>query len=253
MIYRTILSLSLLLFIGACQSTGDDSTTDTPSAQAIVDSAIAYHGGSRFEQMDLSFDFRGKHFEVHHDNGQFKYVRSFENNSGHTIQDVLTNDGFFRIRNGDTLSDMDQKTRNAAYSATNSVVYFALLPYGLNDAAVNKNYLGTTELEGNTYHKVRVTFDEQEGGKDHHDIFLYWFNKNNYRLDYLAYQFFTDGGGYRFRRAYNRHQAGNLLLNDYINYEPRAGEIPFTSIDSLFAAGELKEVSRIDLENVSLQ
>lgn len=87
------------------------------------------------------------------------------------------------------------------YNSVNSVHYFAYLPQGLNDKAVQKELLGEVVLKGEPYYKVRVTFAQEGGGNDYEDVFIYWFHKQKFTMDYLAYEFHVDGGGMRFREA----------------------------------------------------
>ena len=72
-------------------------------------------------------------------------------------------------------------------SSVNSVHYFAHLPYGLNDKAVNKKLVGDAEINGMPYYQLKVTFSQNGGGTDHHDEFLYWIHKENFTIDYLHF------------------------------------------------------------------
>ena len=108
---------------------------------------------------------------------------------------------------------------NVYANSVNSVHYFANLPYGLNDPAVNKEFLGEVAIKDKEYYKIKVTFDQKGGGKDYEDIYLYWFNKETFKPDYLAYKFYVDGGGIRFRVAYNERYLGGIRFVDYENYE----------------------------------
>ena len=233
----SILTLGFLLF-----SCGDR------QAQRIVDEAISAHGGEAFESMELSFDFRKRHYTATRDNGMFTYTREFTDSTG-SIKDVLSNDGFTRYVDG-SIIDLPDKRKKAFTSSVNSVIYFALLPFGLNDDAVNKEWIRGTEIGGNRYEVVRVTFDETAGGSDHQDIFLYWFNSETYTMDYLAYTYETDGGGLRFRKAVNPRVVGGIRVQDYINYKPKDETIPLDSLEPLFVRGELEILSEIRQENV---
>ena len=60
-----------------------------------------------------------------------------------------------------------------SYSASvNSVHYFAVLPYGLDGKAVNKTYVNKVDIKGKSYHKIKVTFNEEGGGEDFEDVFM---------------------------------------------------------------------------------
>ena len=99
---------------------------------------------------------------------------------------------------------------------------------------------------------MRVTFDEEGGGEDYNDIFIYWFDKEDFSMDYLAYQYFTEGGGIRFREAINVREIEGITFQDYVNYKPDSDSIKLVGIDQVFENGNLIEISRIELENVKV-
>lgn len=238
---------SILLLFTCCQS--DNKPTD---AQKIVDRAIEAHGGKAFEQAHIQFDFRDRTYVYKREDGIFEYRRIFADSSGRQVTDILSNTDFTRLINGDT-TQLKEKKASAYASSVNSVVYFALLPYRLNDEAVQKEYLGTAELEGIPYHKVRVSFTEEGGGEDFEDIYVFWFRQDTHTVDYLAYSFHTNGGGYRFRKAYNPRTLGGIRWQDYINYKPATTEgLQVAQLDELFKTGKLEELSRIELKNLKV-
>ena len=180
--------LSILLFsalsFAACRQ--QETTTE---AQEIVDKSIEAHGGNAFEQAYLSFDFRDRGYVYKREGGIYEYRRVFTDSTEQNITDILNNNGFTRLINGDT-TQLTAERRQAYTNSVNSVIYFALLPYRLNDQAVQKKYLGPeTTIEGEAYHKLKVTFKQDGGGEDFEDEFIYWFHQDTHSLDYLAYSF----------------------------------------------------------------
>jgi len=165
---------------------------------------------------------------------------------------VLNNKGLFREINGQKVS-LSPKDSSAYSNSVNSVLYFALLPYFLNDPAVNATYLGEADIKGEPYHEIMVTFSKEGGGKDHEDEFVYWIHQERHTMDYLAYNYLTDGGGARFREAYNTRTVEGIRFADYINYKPEGDSRDVATFDSLFEAGKLEELSRIDSENVQVK
>ncbi|MBT8320702.1 MAG: deoxyribose-phosphate aldolase, partial [Eudoraea sp.] len=137
-------------------------------------------------------------------------------------------------------------------NSINSVHYFARLPYGLNDKAVMKRYLGESVIAGKTYHKIEVTFQKEGGGDDFDDIYVYWFNKITNKPDYLAYEFLVDGGGKRFRKALNERYAEGIRFVDYLNYKPATQEVSVYELDSSFMQNELELLSRIELKDIQV-
>jgi hypothetical protein len=238
----------LLAFISAFSSCKNAQTEEsTLSAQAIVDSAISKSGGVNYENLKVAFDFRNKSYQLERESGKFTYQRAFTDSSENRFVDRLWNAGFERTIN-DSVVSLSEKKANAYSNSINSVMYFALLPYGLNDSAVEKEVLPTVSIKNINYHKIKVTFKQEGGGEDFDDVFIYWFRKENFQLDYFAYKYHTDGGGIRFREAYGRSEFGGVSFANYVNYKPKSQEIDFFGIDALFENGELMEVSRIENE-----
>jgi hypothetical protein len=231
----------VLLLLSAC------STRQGDKAQSVVDAAIAAHGGEKFEHLRIAFDFRDRHYTAIRQGGIYAYTRSFTDSTGQ-VEDRLSNEGFARKVNG-RLVKLPQERKAAFSRSVNSVIYFALLPFGLNDPAVRKQYLGEATIKQQPYHKVKITFAPEEGGEDHQDEFIYWIHQKTHLVDYLAYSYQTDEGGMRFRQAYQPRQVAGLRFQQYINYEP-AQPAALEQMDKLFEAGQLKELSRIELENI---
>jgi len=220
-------------------------------SQEIIDDAIKAHGGARFDKAFIEFDFRGRHYTSHRKNGLFTYTREFDDSTGH-IKDVLSNDGFRREIN-DGLAKIPGERANAFKNSVNSVLYFALLPYGLNDPSVNKVYVKESELKGKKYDVIRVTFKKAGGGKDHDDVFLYWINQDTHYLDYFAYSYLTDGGGVRFREAINARVIDGIRFQDYINYQPKTKDLMLDEVEELFHDNKLETLSTINHENIKVK
>ncbi|MEM7655372.1 MAG: DUF6503 family protein [Bacteroidota bacterium] len=246
-----ILFLPLLILFAACARPTTQSEPAIPPqealspAQQLVNEAIEAHGGATYEAFALEFQFRDKRYRGTRNGGKFQYERLFEQGED-AVRDVLTNDSFERYLNG-TLVDVPDTMAAKYANSVNSVWYFALLPYGLNDGAVNKQLLGRSEIKGINYHKLQVDFEEEGGGKDFDDVFVYWIHPETKRVDYLAYEYHTDGGGIRFREAYHSRMVEGILLQDYVNYKAKPEKVELLDIETAFQAGELQELSRIEL------
>jgi hypothetical protein len=246
-LYSTVITSLSLLFFAAC-------TPSTPQteAQKIVDKAIQAHGAHLIDHSIVEFDFRDRHYRATRDGGAYVYERIFSDSTGN-VQDSLSNDGFSRYVNG-ALESTTQERKDAYSNSINSVIYFAQQPYFLNDPAVNKAYLGTSKIKGETYDKVKVTFQQEGGGKDYDDEFIYWFHQEKNTMDYLAYNYQTEGGGARFRAAYNIREIKGIRFADYINLKPAdKTNMAVETFDSLYNTGALIELSRIDSENIQVE
>ncbi|MEX2596136.1 MAG: DUF6503 family protein [Salibacteraceae bacterium] len=224
---------------------------EPPTAQSVVDNAIAYAGGEKYLNSIISFDFRDKSYSVMRKGGLYEMTRTSYVSPDSTIKDIVHNYGFKRALNDSMISVPDSMAQRYKASV-NSVIYFFLLPYGLNDPSVNKKLLGEVEIKGKEYYKINVWFNEEGGGEDHDDEFIYWFQKDTYQLDYFAYSYKTDGGGMRFRVAYNQTVQNGVRYTDYINYKPSSVEVNLQSMDDAYVNGALTELSRIENDNVSI-
>ncbi len=246
-----LFALSFMLF--SCESVTNSSETpdEKPEAAQIIQQAIEAHGSKMLEGKIIDFDFRNRHYRASGVGGKYTYERIFKDTTGTQYRDVLINDDFYREVNGEkqTISAKD----SAAYAnSVNSVIYFAFLPYFLNDQAVQATYLGEVTIKDEAYHKVKVTFRQEGGGKDFEDEYIYWIHQDRYTMDYLAYNYQVDGGGARFREAYNVRTVDGIRFADYVNYKPVPKTLEVNTFDSLFVNGQLEELSRIDTENVAV-
>ena len=256
---RTILySCTLLLLIVSCEEATDkESSVGEPSSvlsesQQLIQKSIAAHGGPLYENSLVTFRFRGRQYEAARRAGKFEYKRIFNDSLERYVEDVLNNQGFYRKIEGERVELLPDKSKAYANSV-NSVIYFALLPYFLKDPAVQSDYLGKERIQGQDYEKLKVTFQQERGGKDFEDEFVYWLHQDSMTIHYLAYNYLTDGGGARFRSAYNVRREEGMRFADYINWKPKAKERrDVENFGKLFEAGELEELSKIETENIKV-
>ena len=193
--------------------------------QEIVDKSILASGGESYKVKDVFYKFRDYQYASEWNNG-VRVLKRIKVTDSTKVVDVRSSRRFERFVN-DSLVSLTDSIANLYSNSVNSVHYFVYLPYGLNDPAVNKELLGEVTLKDKEYYKVKVTFDQQGGGKDYEDIYLYWFNKETFKPDYLAYRFYVDGGGIRFRAAYNERYLGGIRFVDYENYEATVADDEF--------------------------
>jgi hypothetical protein len=248
---KILFIVNSILLSGCLSKKSVESPTDMEKdvkAQGIVDNALATHGGEKYTNSRISFIFRDQRFLIEQDQINFHYQREFTK-EGEAVKDVYENGEFYREINGNkvTLSGDD---KDDAISTINSVPYFALLPYKLNDPAVIKEYVGEVSIKGEPYHKIRVTFQQEGGGKDHDNVFYYWFHKENATMDYFGYT--KDGN--RFREANNIRVVNGIRFADYVNYKSTALIEPdLEDYDILYEDSELTELSKIELEDIIVE
>ncbi|MDX1907092.1 MAG: DUF6503 family protein [Bacteroidia bacterium] len=219
-----------------------------PDAQRLVDQCIAAHGGKAYEQFRLELDFRDKHYRAERDGGQFRYERSWQDSAG-ILTDVLTAQGLTRTLN-DTPVPLPDSIAALYAASVNSVWYFALLPYPLNDPAVLKSYIGPATVRQQPYHKLRITFRQEGGGTDFEDVFVYWIHQQTHTLDYLAYSYQDKKEqGIRFRAKTRDTLVAGIRFQDYINYKADPSW-QLENLDQAYETGQLEKLSEIALERI---
>ncbi len=221
------------------------------SVQEIVDKSIEVSGGvALYEKSTITFNFRDRKY-ISEMKGKRKTLKRILKNDTINFLDVLSPDGFERFDN-DSLVSLHDSLATKYGNSVNSVHYFSKLPYGLNDPAVQKELLGETEVKGKQYYKVKVTFNQAGGGDDFDDTYVYFFNKSTFKPDYLAYDFHVNGGGMRFREAYNERYVNGIRFVDYNNMKPIDEGVSVLQVDSLFNNDGLKLLSKIELKDVTV-
>lgn len=249
--FFALLAVSLFLVWGGCQS-----PEAPPSAAAVIDSARGAHGAPVLERAILSFDFRGDDYHIRQEEGQFHYRRTYTDSLDRSVTEGLTNDGVYRVVEGDTVS-LSASERAGIETTVNSVTYFALLPEPLDEPAVQPTYSGRDTIDGVPYHRVKVTFRQEGGGEDWQDVFMYWFRADNYTMDFLAYAFGQgpdEEPGTRFREAYNVRRRNGVRVADYYNYTvDTLSADQMAQYSDLWERGALELVSEVELDSVQVR
>lgn len=238
--------LFALILFSSCQEDRDDST-----AQQIINKTIEKAGGERYKRATIEFKFRDYIYRSSRRGGEFQLERTWEDSLG-TFRDIVSNTGFQRFRN-DSIEEVPDSMAVRFGSSVNSVHYFAHLPYGLNDRAVNKEMAGDAVIDGEPYYQLKITFQQEGGGADHHDEFMYWIHKSNYTVDYLAYKFLVNDGGIRFRVAFNPRVIEGIRFTDYKNYTIDDFNTALEDLDELYQEGKLDMLSTIETEVLNVE
>ena len=236
----------LCVIIVSCNEDNNASEADK-----IVAEAIERAGGKNYENAEIEFVFRDGTYRSSRKDGKFELSRIQTDSLGN-VEDILNNDGFQRIREGQEVKLSDSLSGVYAESV-NSVHYFLQLPYGLEDKAVKKKLIGEDTINGKEYYEIEVSFGREGGGKDHEDVYMYWIEKENFTVDYLAYRFFINEGGIRFRVAENPRNIEGIRFVDYENYKTNDLSTPLQNLDDLYEKGELIKVSDIKNEILKVE
>jgi hypothetical protein len=236
-----------LLLLTACTPKSINLT-----AQQIIDKTIFYSGANLVGNAKITFAFRDKFYRAIRENGAFELSKEYYTADSTKVREVLSNMGYQKFINNNPVKVADSLAINAS-NAVNSVHYFSVLPFGLNDQAVQKKLLKSVFLKGKEYYKIEITFHENGGGEDFEDVFIYWIGKENFLIEYLAYSYHTNDGGMRFRELKNQTINTGIRFINYNNYKPSDVSIQLTDLDVAFENNELKKVSEINLEAIEVQ
>ena len=240
---KKLLYISISFFLLSCNV--------EPTAEQIIDKSIAHYGGEAIYNSEISFRFRDIEYKMRYQKETFQLERSYKDSTGN-FKDLLTNTSFVRSVN-DTIVELTDEWSNKYSNSINSVIYFFRIPFHLNEKAVNKKMIGESHIKGASCFKIKVWFNEDGGGEDFSDVYIYWVNKLNYNIDYLAYSFETNGGGKRFREMVNARRINGLLVVDYINYKPKNNNILIENFDKYFQQNGMDKLSEIINENIRVK
>lgn len=246
---------AIMLIMAGMSSCTNQSTTEKgafDSSIEIIDQAISAMGGNILDHAEINFDFRDQSLSYYNNNGQYRYTRVFPDTAGRTVTDTLTNEDFIRYIDGQKLELSDDR-KETLQGGVNSIIYFAFLPYRLNDPSVISEYIDEVTIKGQSYDKIKVSFHNPEGDAAHNDVYYYYFDTGDADLEYLAYEFFEDGGGIRFRSAYNKRVIEGITIRDYINYGADPEVVDYSKIEEYYNNDELRELSRIELRNIEVK
>jgi hypothetical protein len=208
-------------------------------------------GTNLLDNATISFYFRNKKYQSMRSKGKFSLDRTTIVDSVF-ITDVVSNNGFQRFVNNKKIKVLDSMAVQYA-SAVNSVHYFSVLPFGLNDNAVIKKRLPEVSINGKEYYKIEISFSKEDGGEDFEDVFIYWIDKKSFFIDYLAYAFHVNGGGVRFREAKDQHMNKGIRFADYNNYKSSNKKPVLANLDKEYQEHSLVKVSEILLKDVQVQ
>ena len=234
----------LFLILVSCSNSSHISTSQ------IINKSIKAHGWDQ-DDFSIVFDFRDYQYELKRKNKFYSFQRTTKK-EGNVVKDLMSSKKKLKRFINDKSVELSDSMTNIFSNSLNSVMYFFQLPRPLKDQAVITKYLGLAKIFNEKYWTIKVTFKENGGGKDYQDEFRYWININNGQIDYLAYNYLTEGGGTRFRQAVNKQLNQGFIFQDYINFKPNVKFVSLDSLPILFEAGNLIKVSSIKNKNIQV-
>lgn len=219
----------------------------------IVDRAITFHGGDRFQDSEATFDLCSR-------SGCFS-VRSkingglFEFEVGGPVRGVqrrvIASNSDLRLWLDGVPSPVSEDREQQLRDWVMARVYFVFLPFRLNDASVIKRDEGVSNWEGRQLHKITVTF-VAGSSTDADDEFAFWFDPASGRLEQFAYSFRGRPGGIRFRRLFNYRRVGGILFYDQENWGLDGDGLEVESIDPGLVRS-MERISTVTVSNVEVK
>ncbi len=217
---------------------------------AIVDRAIAFHGGELYRHSTVELDLCSKsgcfHLWVKADGDAWEH-RVSGLAGGRRVEVRATHDNLEVWRDGEAVAVTGEEQRWRDFAMAR--IYFPFLPYRLNDPGVWKEDLGIVDWEGRKLHRVKVTF-ESGTSTDDDDEYMYWLDPGTGRVELFAYSYRDGDAGLRFRRATGHRRVGGILFFDQENFGVEGEGLAVDEIDPAFVAGRMRHVSTVRLENI---
>ena len=252
---RSLVCSLTLLALAACERPGPQGDAE---ALALIDRARTHHGSALLDDATVRFSFRGTPFVAERDGGRFRYARTFTDEQGRSVEEVVDNDGAHRFVDGEE-APLTPSGAAALTTAVNSVAYFALLPAPLADPAVRARLLTPDRVGGEDYDRVEVTFAQDGGGADYQDRYVYWLRQSDGQIGHYAYTYEVTPGdtartatGTRFRVPIRTWREGGVVFQDWRNLSADSlGDL--RDFGDLYDAGRTFEVSAVVLDEVRVE
>lgn len=228
---------------------GDEQILKNNPDLELFDLCYTKHGGDKFNKANYQFEFRGNIYSFQNNGQDYIYEKRSKDSLGNTTIDRMSNNSSFNRIVNNVEIELTEDDKNKYESSLNSVIYFATLPHKLTDGSVNKEFTDVQMFANNKYNLMKVTFQQEGGGEDFDDEYMYWINSKTNEIDFFAYNYTVNGGGARFRSAFNKRVVDGILFQDYINYEAPK-DVPLANLLKLYESDSLIKLSEILTENV---
>ena len=220
----------------------------------IVGRSIELHGGDLYEssavELRLCSGSGCYDLAVTRRDGVYRHRVAGPVRAGHREVEA-TNDTVRHWLDGVEMPVTDARAEQGLRDWATARIYFAFLPFRLDDPSAQREDLGQETWGDRELHKVKVTF-RAGTSTDAEDEYLYWFDPATARLEQFAYSFEGNPGGLRFRRLDNYRRVGGILFFDQKNLGVEGDDLSVDQIDPEFVEERMRHVSDVRLEIVSV-
>ena len=219
----------------------------------IVDRAIDHHGGERYASSETRLSLCSKSgcstIVALADGGRFALTVTAAVDEGKR-RVRITNETVEQWTDGEPV-EIPADRRQALRDWVMARVYFAFLPYRLNDPSVYKQDLGLEAWGDRELRRVRVTF-APGSSTDAEDVFVFWLDPETARVEQFAYSYTRGKGGLRFRRGVNYRRIGGILFFDQENLGVDGPGFSVDELDPAFVE-RMRHVSTVELRDVAVR
>ena len=220
----------------------------------VVRRSIAHHGGELYDSSAVTMTMCSGsgcyELAVESRGGVYRHRVAGPVSAGHRAVEA-TNDTVRHWRDGVEVEIADATEAQRLRDWATARLYFAFLPYRLDDPSAMQRDLGLERWGERELRKVKVTF-RPGTSSDAQDEFLYWFDAETGRLEQFAYSFAGRPGGLRFRRLDNYQRVGGLLFFDQENLGVEGDGLSVDQIDPAFVTQRMRPISRIHLDHITV-
>lgn len=220
----------------------------------IVRRSIDFHGGELYEssrvEMRLCSGSGCYDLEVESDGGLYRHRVAGPVSAGHREVEA-TNDAVRYWLDGSEVEIPSPADARSLRDWATARIYFAFLPYRLDDPSVIQRDLGLERWGQRELHKVKITF-RAGSSTDDQDQFLYWFDPESARLEQFAYSYEGSPGGLRFRRLHDYRRVGGILFFDQRNLGIEGDGLSVDLITPEYVERSLRPISEVRLEEIAV-
>jgi hypothetical protein len=251
------IAIAIAIAIAAAASLVTPVAAET--ARELVARSIAHHGGELYESSRITLDLCSKSgcsaLEVRQDGGVYEYCATAKVKAG--LRKVcIDNEAAREWLDGVGVTGASVPGSEAAIARDAALrdwvmqrVYFAFLPYRLEDPSVRLEDLGFEAWDGRELRKIKVSF-EAGSSTDADDEFIHWFDPESARLELFVYSYEVNEGGLRFRRLKDHRRVGGILLFDQENFGVEGRGLSVDLVSPAYVEASMRHVSIVELRDI---
>jgi hypothetical protein len=212
---------------------GRQSYNGSNGTKSIIDSAIYTNNGQQLYNKKISFQRSKTLYTIFKSAMVLEYTSSTQIDNNNRME-ILSNN------NKKSTSDTSNSLENL-----NAIAFFHFLPYRMKDQGVVLMYLNSTAVNGVTNERIKVRFDQENGGKAHDNEICLWFDKMTHQLAYFS----TWKTSPCFMKVTETFQVNGITSYNYDVYEISNLSKAPENYDEEFTSGKARFLASSKLSN----